>query len=273
MKSGFPLATVVFAMLIGSAVLTHADTFTSASITKVTNKVELIPPGKQPEKADVGSIVKGSMGVKTGLDSRVELMFPDKTLARLGSNTLFSFDQGTRSVELGNGILLLQVPKNIGGAKITTAPVTAAITGTTVLVEFHRTKSGGFRMTVIEGTVKLTSNSTGKTTTVGPGKTVFFSSKTNQFSTPKDADIGHIMRNSNLVNMGKLGNQQEIDSVIAAQKALAAQGITLELVDTDNNNDNDILNQDTLQTQGTLPASAIGPGAINSGGGNPPSSL
>ncbi|MDQ3626248.1 MAG: FecR family protein [Verrucomicrobiota bacterium] len=77
--------------------------------------------------------------VRTGVESRTELTFADQTLARLGANTIFSFDEGTRSMDLGGGAMLLRVPKDAGGAKITTAAVTAAITGTTVLLEYNKT--------------------------------------------------------------------------------------------------------------------------------------
>ncbi len=42
-------------------------------------------------------------------------------------------------MDLGGGAMLLRVPKDAGGAKITTAAVTAAITGTTVLLEYNKT--------------------------------------------------------------------------------------------------------------------------------------
>ena len=72
--------------------------------------------------------------VRTGIESRAELTFTDQTLARLGANTIFSFDKGTRNLELGGGVMLLRVPKDAGGAQINTAAVTAAITGTTVML-------------------------------------------------------------------------------------------------------------------------------------------
>jgi len=46
--------------------------------------------------------------------------------------------------------MLLRVPKNAGGAKINTAAVTAAITGTTVMLEFH--KNSYVKFIVLEGT-------------------------------------------------------------------------------------------------------------------------
>ncbi|MEO8206257.1 MAG: FecR family protein [Chthoniobacterales bacterium] len=247
----------------------HAENLKSAEITKITNQVEIIPAGKAPEKASIGTVIQGNTGVKTGANSRTELTFPDKTLARLGANTLFSFESGTRTVELKNGILLLQVPKNAGGAKITTAPVTAAITGTTILVEFSSAQKS-FRLTVIEGTVKLTSNTnSGQSVVLSPGKTVSFSNDTQTFSTPENADIGQLLKTSSTTKEGPLGNQQEINDVLAMQQALKDQGIILQVIDTDSANalDNNAVEFGGVGTEGQLAPSGLG--TSSSGAGSP----
>ena len=53
-------------------------------------------------------------------------------------------------MELGGGAMLLRVPKNAGGAKITTSAVTAAITGTTVMMQYD--PKGYAKFVVLEGT-------------------------------------------------------------------------------------------------------------------------
>jgi len=78
--------------------------------------------------------VEGGKAVRTGIDSRTELLFNDQTITRLGANTHFSVSDGTRDISLTQGTILLQVPKNSGGAKIKTNAVTAAITGTTIVL-------------------------------------------------------------------------------------------------------------------------------------------
>jgi hypothetical protein len=108
----------------------------SAEVTAVVNDVKLIEGPNGERAAGVRDVVKGNSTVKTGIKSRAELLFQDKTLTRLGANTLFSFEEGTRDLELEHGTMLLQAPKGIGGARIRTAAVTAAITGTTILLEY-----------------------------------------------------------------------------------------------------------------------------------------
>jgi hypothetical protein len=69
------------------------------------------------------------VAVQTGVQSRSELTFKDKTMTRLGEMTIFSVGEGPRTIDLGSGQFLLYVPKKAGGMKVKTGSVTAAITG------------------------------------------------------------------------------------------------------------------------------------------------
>src|SRR4029077_10037038 len=62
-----------------------------------------------------------------------ELTFTDLTLTRLGANTIFSFKQGARELDLTSGAVLLQIPPEAPAVKVSTSAVTAAITGGTAL--------------------------------------------------------------------------------------------------------------------------------------------
>ena len=128
------LACLIFALPVGSFGKTE---LTEARVTRIIREVLLLPEQAAPHPAALQDAVRGGTAIRTGADSRTELTFPDQTLARLGANTVFSFSGGTRALDLGGGALLLHVPKGAGGAKISTAAVTAAITGTTVLIEYH----------------------------------------------------------------------------------------------------------------------------------------
>ncbi len=101
------------------------------------------------------------------MESCTELTFSGQTLARLGPNTIFAND-GNRDLELGSGAVLLHVPKNLGGAVIKTAAVTAAVTGTTLVVEIFNfpgklgpvpvsdlPADARYKVSVLEGEVKV----------------------------------------------------------------------------------------------------------------------
>src|SRR4051812_14985588 len=115
------------AALFASGLAHAAGTLDSASVTRVYNKVELLAPSQAAVPAKVGDGISGQRAVQTGNQSRTELKFNDETIARLGGNSLFSFDRGTRDLNLNEGVILLEVPKHAGGATINTAAVTAAV--------------------------------------------------------------------------------------------------------------------------------------------------
>src|SRR2546430_13463663 len=131
----------------------NAAELKEALVTQIVRDVKLLPNAAPSRPAVVKYPVRDGTAVRTGVESRTELMFSDTTLARLGANTIFSFTEGTRNLELTDGAMLLRVPKNAGGAKINTAAVTAAITGTTVMIEFH--KNSYVKFIALEGTGRI----------------------------------------------------------------------------------------------------------------------
>src|SRR5204862_4114094 len=84
--------------------------------------------------------------------SRAELTFSDETVVRLAADTAFSFRNGTRDLNLGEGAVLVRASKKAKGAKIHAAGVAAAITGTTVMFEYH---PGVGKFLALEGTGRL----------------------------------------------------------------------------------------------------------------------
>ena len=63
----------------------------------------------------VNDKVREDTSVRTGGESRSELTFADLTIARLGADTIFSFNKAGRDDQLDGGSVLLRVPKNSGG--------------------------------------------------------------------------------------------------------------------------------------------------------------
>src|SRR5438067_347647 len=70
-----------------------------ARVTQIIKDVQLLPSEAAPRPAAVRDHVRDGTAVRTGLDSRAELTFTDQTLARMGANTIFSFNEGTRNLE------------------------------------------------------------------------------------------------------------------------------------------------------------------------------
>ncbi len=129
-----------------------ADPFQKAEVTRAVNTVSLVD-NEKARPASVGDVVLGQTLVRTGVDSRTELKFPDLTILRLGANSLFSFEAGSRSMELDTGTLLFSSPKGEGGGQVQAGAVTAAVTGTQFLIA--RFKNGAVKLVVLEGRVWL----------------------------------------------------------------------------------------------------------------------
>ena len=95
--------------------------------------------------------------------------------------------------------MLLQVPKGLGGATIHTAAVTAAITGTTIMMEYSPGQY--LKVLVLEGSLRLSRNgSFGDSLVLHPGKMVIMRPDAKKIPDPIDVDLAQIVRTSTLVN-------------------------------------------------------------------------
>src|SRR6266403_3040154 len=190
---------VVAVVCIFPARQSAAGPLTSAEVTKIINRVSVIDPAKGGHPATVRDVIKDDLGLQTGAKSRSELLFQDNTLTRIGAETFFSFKTGTRDMTLEKGSMLLQVPKGLGGAKIHTAAVTAAITGTTIMMEY---RPGQYlKVLVLEGSLRLSRNgSFGNSLVLRPGKMVIMRPDAKRIPDPIDVDLAEIVRTSSLVN-------------------------------------------------------------------------
>src|SRR5690349_1069551 len=188
----------------------NAAELKEARVTQIVRDVKLLPNAAPARPALVNDQVRDGTAVRTGIESRTELMFTDATLARLGASTIFSFTEGTRNLELTDGAMLLRVPKSAGGAKINTAAVTAAITGTTILLEFH--KNSYIKFIVLEGTGRIfIPNHVGESVLVHAGQMLITKPNAKNLPSPVDVDIRKLRKSSRLINgFGKMGSEDLI---------------------------------------------------------------
>ena len=221
----FALAVVGFY----SVVSTHqsiASPLTSAEVTKVINRVSVIDPAKGTHPAVLRDVIKDNLALQTGARSRSELLFQDNTLTRIGAETFFSFKTGTRDLTLEKGSMLLQVPKGLGGATIHTAAVTAAITGTTIMMEYSPGQY--LKVLVLEGSLRLSRNgSFGDSMVLHAGKMVIMRPDAKKIPDPIDIDLAEIVRTSTLVNFPGskvLPSMPLIQAAITDQAKAVAKG-------------------------------------------------
>lgn len=178
----------------------------SAEVTKVVNDVRLFRPAAAAQKAKVGDVVKGKTSLQTGRRSRSELRFEDKTITRIGSNSIFSFDQGSRDLRLERGTILLNVPRRAGGARIRTATVTAAITGTTIMMEYFAGK--WVKIIVLEGTLEAWLRADGaepKKTIIRAGEILILRADAKRIPAPVKVDLKRLLQTSALADKETFG--------------------------------------------------------------------
>jgi hypothetical protein len=226
LKYGFSLALVA-AGCVFSAQQSAAGPLRSAEVTKIINRVSVIDPAKGGHPATLRDVIKDDLGLQTGAKSRSELLFQDNTLTRIGAETFFSFTSGTRDMTLEKGSMLLQVPKGLGGAKIHTAAITAAITGTTIMMEYSPGQY--IKVLVLEGSLRLSRNGTfGDSLVLKAGKMVIMRPDAKKIPDPIDVDLAEIVKSSMLVNFrggNTLPSMPLIQAAISDQSKELAKGV------------------------------------------------
>jgi len=200
-----------------------------ARVSQIVREVNLLPDQAAPRPAKVSDEVRDGTAIRTGAESRAELVFTDETLARLGANTIFSFKEGTRNLDLGGGAMLLRVPKGAGGAQIKTAGISAAITGTTVLLEYH--PDAYCKFIVLEGTGRIfRNNRVGESVLVHAGQMLIVNPKGTGLPEPVEVDLERLMKTSLLITgFPPLASSDLIARAIGAQTEQKNEG---DLVNT-----------------------------------------
>ena len=193
-------------------------------MTQVIRDVNLLPPDAPPRRAVLNEIVRETTAVKTGGGSRAELTFIDLTITRLGANTLYRFKKSGRAVDLESGSILLRVPKDSGGATIITSSVTAGSTGTTFI--FETARGGGARLTVLEGSARLTLvKHPDQTRGVTAGQALEVPPGAARIPEPKAVDLDRLMKTSTLiVGFRSLPSQNLINNAIRQQQQQRGPG-------------------------------------------------
>jgi hypothetical protein len=192
------------------------------SAATVTQSVHLVTHGSatsMAEPAPVGTQISSGEYLKTGPASRAEMTLANKTITRLGANTVFNYSPGSNEVDLQAGTVLFSKPKDGQRLNIKTAAVTAAILGTTVFLQVH---GDHYVFGVVEGTSHVTID--GVMLTVTAGELVQFSPggvpHVQAFNVPRFVHSSPLFNNF----AGTLPNDKYIQKEIAAYEQLVKEG-------------------------------------------------
>ena len=185
-----------FAVAIGLTTFTMAAGKNEARVTQAIHNVQLLAPNTAPRPASINDNVRQGTAVRTGSDSRAELAFTDRTLARLGANSVLSFGEG--EFDLANGSMLLYLPKSSGGARINTAVATAAGASFTAMAEY-RPKSW-IKFIILEGHGSISlKHRPGETRTLRAGQMIMVRQGATRLPEPQDVDLSKLIKNSLLI--------------------------------------------------------------------------
>ena len=210
--------------LIVTASCLDAAQLKEARVTQVVKDVKLGSPQAAPRQVAVGESLRDGDAINTGVTGRSELTFADQTIARLGAKTNVSFSNGTRTVDLGEGAMLFQIPKGAGRLKIETAAIAVASTGATAIIERH----GQFyvKVLVLEGTVRCyLTNRLGESLLLRPGQILIAKTDVTALPEPADFNIAREMKTCLLVReFQPLPSQRRIESEEQRQINLIAKG-------------------------------------------------
>ncbi|GEM_PF-3016734 len=208
---------LVFAALAAASTMSilRAETLQSARVTRIIREVNLMN-GAAVRPAAVSDEVTGKSAVRTGTDSRAELTFGDLTITRLGANTIFSFNEAARELTLNQGAILVSVPRNSASLKVTTAAVSAGISGGTA--SMNANAGGPTKLFVFEGHGTMCSKKTGECQTASGGEFVMATAN-GHITKPEEFNEQVLYASSPLItDFSLLQNRDLIEAVIAQQQ-------------------------------------------------------
>jgi hypothetical protein len=186
-----------FGFSLLAAVSMGAADLRESTLVQVVNEVKVAPPQADEKDAKANDTVRAPDKIRTGAKSRAELKAADNTLTRIGANTIFSFEQSGRVLNLEKGSVLFHSPAGRGGGTIKSAGASAAVLGTTLVVA--STADGGFKCILLEGKGTITLPN-GQSLKLTAGDMVYVPAGSQTFGPEVKVDLGKLVEGSQLVN-------------------------------------------------------------------------
>lgn len=173
-----------------------------ARVTQIVHDVRVLPSKASARAATINETIGQGTGVRTGSDSRAELTFTDLSLTRLGANTVFSFDEGARNLNLTSGAVLICVPPDAGSVRVIAPAVTAAISGGVAMAETH--KNSWTKIIIVEGQGVVTLKKSGKSLTLHSGQMIVLPPGAKDFTKVLNIDLKALTDKSLLIRFASL---------------------------------------------------------------------
>jgi FecR protein len=225
--------TLVTLALSANIPAVFAEAFNQAEVTKTVNLVSLLRAAEAVQPASVGDIIKGETALKTGEKSRAELEFPDRTITRVGSTSLFRFAAGARLVTLDGGTMLFSSPRGSGGGEVQAGAITAAVSGTDFIVSYVKglaTKGGHVQVICLTGTVHVYFTAEPAVRrSLGPGQMIEIPNGAKELPAPTNVSLSQILSTNELFQAGgfrPLYSQALLEQIAARQPSPVVESST-----------------------------------------------
>ncbi len=207
-------------IVLAGALSTEGADLRESTLVQVVNEVKVAAPQAAEKDAHANDVVRAPDKIRTGAKSRAELKASDNTLTRIGANTVFSFEQSGRVLNLEKGSVLFHSPAGRGGGTIKSAGASAAVLGTTLIVAAMQ--DGGFKCLLLEGKGTITLPN-GKTQKLEAGDMVYVPAGAQDFGTVVKIDLGKLVEGSQLVN----GFNNPLPTIGDIRNEIAKQNIAI----------------------------------------------
>ena len=130
------LGLCIVALLSRLALADTNTIVTEAEIYKIRNQVDINYAEETDwNQAQLGDVIIPEDSIRTGANSRADLLFNEGTLVRTGAGTTFSFPPGKRSFELTSGAALVIIRPEQGQSTIMTPEAQVTSEGTALFVQ------------------------------------------------------------------------------------------------------------------------------------------
>jgi len=194
-----------------------AGSLTESTFTEIIKQANVVAAADQSvTPAKVNEVFKVPDVVRTGRDSRLEMTAPDKTITRVGENSVFTFEFGQRNIRLQQGSVLFHPPAGVGGGTVKYGGTAAAVLGTTMICAVL--PDGSFKIMMLEGKGKVTL-ANGKSIELGAGEMVVVPPRGDSFGPVMDINLGRLVPHLLLLN----GFSRRLSSMPLIQDAIRLQ--------------------------------------------------
>ncbi len=155
LTTGLLLASLFSSSVLAQSVLNRAEVY------KIRNQVEINRRNRSVwNRAKLGEVIIPQDAVRTGANSRAELLFNEGTLVRTGAGTIFRFPPNRRNFELASGAALIMIRPGQGESNIITPEARVVSQGTALFVQ-HDPRTNASLVGVLtnspQGAVKVSS--------------------------------------------------------------------------------------------------------------------